>query len=62
MVFFLLATRATGEARDKYLKDALATVQGALAVFQESNAAYRLGQIEKLRAMILAEQTEPQVP
>ena len=65
-VFSLLAIRVAGEAKRKYLTDALTAVDGALAVYRENNAAYYVKEAERLRAMlrtvILAEQGRVQTP
>ncbi len=56
IVLRVLATRAAGEARVAYLKEAVAAVEGALAVYREGQAAYDIETAERLRAGILAEQ------
>jgi hypothetical protein len=61
-VFHTLAIRAADEARQRYLTDALAAVDGALAVYREGGAAYHIEKAEQLRAVILVEQTEAQTP
>ena len=61
-VFRSLATRTADEARRAYLTDALAAVDGALAVYREGNAAYYIEKAERLRAEILAEQAEARAP
>ena len=62
IAFRTLATRTTGDARRAYLRDALAAVDGALAVYREGNAAYDIGRAERLRARILAEQGRTLAP
>ena len=62
IVFGSLSTRAADEARQKYLTDALAAVDGALAVYRKGNAAYYVEKAGRLRARIVAIQTEARAP
>ena len=62
IVFRVLATRTTGDARLAYLRDALAAVDGALEVYRAGNAAYYIEKAERLRARILAETQQAQAP
>jgi tetratricopeptide (TPR) repeat protein len=55
IVFRTLATRTGGAMRLAYLADALAAVDGALAVYRDGGAAYYVEKAERLRSLILAE-------
>jgi hypothetical protein len=62
LVFRSLATRIDGVARWGYLTDALAAVDGALAVYREGDAAYYIEKAERLRTMILDDLGQAQAP
>ena len=62
IVLHILAVRTTGATRLAYLADALTAVDGALEVYREGDAAYDIAGAERLRAAILAEQQQAQVP
>jgi hypothetical protein len=58
----LIASLTNGAAREAHLKEALAAVDGALAVYREGNAAPYIDKAERLRTAILAETQQAQAP